>query len=138
MKTQLLTLIITLVFSINSFGIEKNIANNTPDQIPVGDLTSFTATVEEENLTIQDWMTNDACWQNEQVTIDLENEPEDELTIQPWMTNAKLWEAKREPKSNITTLKIGNETYKVYRITTEKEAPLRVEAWMTNDKLWRL
>ncbi|MFA9388570.1 MAG: hypothetical protein ACERKD_02100 [Prolixibacteraceae bacterium] len=140
MKTQLFTLIIIFVLSINVLALEAKTENSSPDQIPVGNFPIPNTDLEDESLTIEDWMTNDACWLKSDVSkmVDTKVEEEESLEIQPWMTNAKLWEANRKSTSNVTTVKVGDHYYHVYRITTEKEEPLKIEAWMTNDKLWNL
>lgn len=96
--------LIILVGNVNAKGTELDVINFV--------------TV-EENLELEDWMTNETLWANE-ATIYIEQEIDDNLKMEDWMLNENNW--------NFTT-----------PIIIEKEADekLDIEPWMTNEIIWK-
>lgn len=124
MKTQILTLAVILIMSLNlSANNNVNPDHITPNVIEV-------TSEKEEALNIEEWMTNDALW-NHNNSLSIEAWMTDDnlwnhdnsLAIEEWMTNDKLW-----TKANFNTI----------NTTIEKEVPLTIQNWMTNDNLWSL
>jgi hypothetical protein len=82
MKTQIFLITVTLFFA-TQFLSNKNHAANV----------SFNVEVEEQ-LVIEDWMTNDALWgiaPEKEFKFESNVEEEEELVIEDWMTDYDLW-----------------------------------------------
>lgn len=48
----------------------------------------------DEELALEDWMTDDSCWEMNAVKTELSNEEqesEEHLAIESWMTDDNLW-----------------------------------------------
>lgn len=82
------------------------------------ELEFFNMPVIEENLELEDWMTNEIFWTNE-ATIFFEQESDDNLIMEEWMISEKNWEL----ETNIVLEK-------------ETENELVIEPWMINHIIW--
>ena len=137
MKTQFLTLMLILTFSINLLAADKD-TSYIPDNLKVNELNWMNQVEEDETLSIEPWMINDALWTSNSSLSNLDNVSEDdELKIEAWMTDSSLWESKEGLNTNLTTITINGHTYRAYRIKNTKDTPIAIEAWMVNDRLWR-
>jgi hypothetical protein len=96
--------LIILVGNVNAKGTELDV---------------FNLVTVEENLELEDWMTNENLWTGE-ATLIIEQEIDDNLKMEDWMINENNW--------NTTTPII---------IEKEAEEKLDIEPWMTNENIWK-
>ncbi|MGF7140396.1 hypothetical protein [Roseimarinus sediminis] len=118
MKTQIFTFALAIfsLVTVKSFANNPLATSNMNLTLPAEVLYTVENGIEnEENLEIENWMTNENLWEVE-AAVDFSTEEvsdEAELEIEEWMINNQLWEK------------------------AEKETPLSVEAWMYNDHYWQ-
>ncbi|MBN1926879.1 MAG: hypothetical protein JW798_13695 [Prolixibacteraceae bacterium] len=91
MKTQFILFVTAAIFSLQFFG-SNNFAATTVSSDASASNSIYTEA--EEELVIEDWMTNDALWgiapENE-FDFDSTVVGEEELVIEDWMTDDELW-----------------------------------------------
>lgn len=91
MKTQIFLFLTAMIFSIQFMGNHNFAATNENTGALVSSNIYYEA---EEELVIEDWMTNDVLWgitSEKEFEIDSKVVEEEELAIEDWMTDDDLW-----------------------------------------------
>ena len=116
-KKVFTTIMIILTVSITSIanaqGISAFIAMLSPAvNLTRTSLEAFndmnTASVSDNNLEIEDWMSNDNYWTG--------NERDSQLSIENWMSNENYWGIDKSEQVS--------------------DSPLTVQSWMTSNSYW--
>lgn len=139
MKTQILSLIILLMLSVNLFA-EPTVPENKEDNVDLNKLGWMTNVVEDESLEIESWMINDDLWNKyaKSTTNDVLDSENESIPLQSWMTDSKLWKLKREVDFTIKTVFINGVQYRAFKVPVYKDRPVHIQKWMIDEKLWML
>lgn len=123
MKTQIITLAVILLFSLNVSA--KTSSTNNNSLVGISEIVNASVTADEE-LNIENWMTNDYVWNLASSNLNVEETSiEEPLQVSDWMTNTAQWSKNASKKEN-------------KQLFSDNEQPLTIESWMTNDECWSL
>jgi hypothetical protein len=119
MKTTLLTLAVSITFSI-SFNREANANNNSKLSTPTRGASSIIEIepIIENNLIIEDWMIDDQHWITTNTKLNNNELMEEEIEIEDWMSDDNFF-------------KFNSMHF------TFNEEPLQIEKWMSDNSYWK-
>ena len=119
MKTQILifSLVILLIVPFLGSAKESTKMNTSTDAIAELNISDLETENLQEELVLEDWITDDATWsiQND-ITVEI-GEQENTLEFETWMVSDKLFR-----------INVNN---------TDAEKEIAVQDWMTNSHYWR-
>lgn len=120
MKTHLFISVILISFLISLSGNAN--AKNRPNSNEITLNATFTNSSDIENdLEIENWMTNEYFWDKQELNSLLtETEVKEDLEIKDWMSSDIFFKIGKQPEND------------------ENSDTLSVQNWMTDNKLWRL